>query len=110
MGAEWVYRKLLDRPGKLSLELSAAKTRVILLDRDPPLGGSRFELLGFEFFWGEGLQGESLQKRQSDRFRDDFREFYRPSPIDLSYGGEEPTNAAPRPFGDIPNGIHSVGD
>ncbi len=56
--AERFHQALPERLGKFGLELSAAKTRVIPFHRDPPSGGSRFEFLGFEYFWGKDRKGQ----------------------------------------------------
>jgi RNA-directed DNA polymerase len=62
--AERFYRELPERLGKFGLELSKAKTRVIEMDRNKPSGGSRFEFLGFEFYWGKDRKGRpNLKKR-----------------------------------------------
>jgi RNA-directed DNA polymerase len=67
--AERFYRDLPERLGKFGLELSKAKTRVIEIDRDRPSGGSRFEFLGFEFYWGKDRQGRPHLKRRTARNR-----------------------------------------
>jgi RNA-directed DNA polymerase len=67
--AERYYRDLTERLGKFGLELSKAKTRVIEIDRDRPSGGSRFEFLGFEFYWGKDRQGRPHLKRRTARKR-----------------------------------------
>ena len=65
--AERFHRALPERLGKFGLELSAAETRVIEMDRDRPSGGGRFEFLGFEFYWGEDWKGRPHLKRRSSR-------------------------------------------
>jgi hypothetical protein len=67
--AEQYHQALSERLGKFGLELSAEKERVIPFHRDPPMGGSRFEFLGFEFFWGKDRKGEPHLKRRTARAR-----------------------------------------
>lgn len=67
--AEKIYRELPERLREFGLELSKAKTRVIEIDRDRPSGGSRFEFLGFEFYWGKDRQGRPHLKRRTARNR-----------------------------------------
>ena len=67
--AERFYRELPERLGKFGLELSKAKTRVIEMDRDRPSGGSRFEFLGFEFYWGKDRKNRRHLKRRTARKR-----------------------------------------
>jgi RNA-directed DNA polymerase len=67
--AERFYRDLPERLGKFGLELSKAKTRVIEIERDRLSGGSRFEFLGFEFYWGRDRQGRPHLKRRTARNR-----------------------------------------
>ena len=55
--AERFHQELPERLEKSGLELSAAKTRVIPFDREPPTGKSRFEFLGFEFYRGKDRKG-----------------------------------------------------
>jgi group II intron reverse transcriptase/maturase len=65
--AERFYRALGKRLGKFGLELSAEKTRVIPFHRCPPSGKSRFEFLGFEFYWGKDRGGRPHLKRRTSR-------------------------------------------
>jgi group II intron reverse transcriptase/maturase len=67
--AERFYRMLPERLGKFGLEPSVAKTRVILFDREPPTGKSRFEFLGFEFHWGKDRKGRPHLKCRTARKR-----------------------------------------
>jgi group II intron reverse transcriptase/maturase len=65
--AERFYRVLDKRLGKFGLEVAAEKTRVIPFHRDPPTGKSRFEFLGFEFYWGKDRGGRPHLKRRTSR-------------------------------------------
>jgi len=65
--AQRFYRVLGKRLGKFGLEVAAEKTRVILIDRDPPSGKSGFEFLGFEFYWGKDRGGRPHLKRRTSR-------------------------------------------
>jgi group II intron reverse transcriptase/maturase len=67
--AEQFHQALPERLEKFGLELSAAKTRVIPFHRDPPSGGSRFEFLGFEFYWDKDRKGRPHLKRRTARKR-----------------------------------------
>jgi RNA-directed DNA polymerase len=67
--AERFRQALGKRLEKFGLELSKAKTRVIRIHRDPPSGGSRFEFLGFEFYWGKDRKGKPHLKRRTARGR-----------------------------------------
>jgi RNA-directed DNA polymerase len=65
--AERFYRALAKRLGEFGLELSAEKTRVIPFQRCPPSGKSRFDFLGFEFYWVKDRGGKSQLKRRTSR-------------------------------------------
>jgi len=65
--AERFYNELGPRLGKFGLELSEEKTRVLPFDRSQPSGGTRFEFLGFEFYWGKDRSGEAHLKRRTSR-------------------------------------------
>jgi group II intron reverse transcriptase/maturase len=65
--AERFYRVLGKRLGKFGLEVSAEKTRVIPFHRYPPSGKSRFQFLGFEFYWGKDRGGKPHLKRRTSR-------------------------------------------
>jgi RNA-directed DNA polymerase len=65
--AERFYRVLGKRLGKFGLEVAAEKTRVIPFHRDPPSGKSRFDFLGFEFYWGKDRGGRPHLKRRTSR-------------------------------------------
>ena len=65
--AERFYRALGKRLGKFGLELSAEKTRIILFHRSPSSGKSRFQFLGFEFYWGKDRGGRPHLKRRTSR-------------------------------------------
>jgi group II intron reverse transcriptase/maturase len=65
--AERFYRALGKRLGKFGLEMAAEKTRVIPFHRDPPARKSRFDFLGFEFYWGKDRGGRPHLKRRTSR-------------------------------------------
>jgi len=65
--AERFYEALGKRLGKFGLELSAEKTRIIAIHRDPPTGKGRFQFLGFEFYWGKDRSGKPHLKRRTSR-------------------------------------------
>ena len=65
--AERFYRGLGKRLGKFGLEVAAEKTRVIPFHRCPPSGKSRFQFLGFEFYWGKDRGGKPHLKRRTSR-------------------------------------------
>jgi RNA-directed DNA polymerase len=67
--AERFLPELEGRLKKFGLELSKVKTRIITFHRDPPSGGSRFEFLGFEFYWGKDRRGKPHLKRRTSRGR-----------------------------------------
>jgi len=65
--AERFYSELGERLGKFGLEVAAEKTRVILFHRRPPSDKSRFQFLGFEFYWGKDRSGKPHLKRRTSR-------------------------------------------
>jgi RNA-directed DNA polymerase len=65
--AEAFYRVLGKRLEKYGLELSASKTRVIEFSRRDQSGKSRFDFLGFEFYWGKDRTGKEHLKRRTSR-------------------------------------------
>jgi RNA-directed DNA polymerase len=62
--AERFYRALGQRLGKFGLNLSAAKTRVIPFQAAER---TRFDFLGFEFYWGKNRAGRDHLKRRTSR-------------------------------------------
>jgi len=75
--AERFYRVLGERLEKFGLEVSAEKTRVIPFHRRPPSGKSRFQFLGFEFYWGKDRGGKPHLKRRTSckKLKDSIRRF-----------------------------------
>ena len=65
--AERFYRELGERLGKFGLEVATEKTRVIPFYRHQPSGKSRFQFLGFEFYWGKDRSGKPHLKRRTSR-------------------------------------------
>lgn len=65
--AQRFYRALEFRLGKFGLQLAADKTRVIPFSRSSAPGTSRFDFLGFEFFWGKDRAGQPHVKRRTSR-------------------------------------------
>jgi RNA-directed DNA polymerase len=65
--AERFYRELGQRLGKVGLELSPDKTRVIPCTRQQVPGHTSFDLLGFEFRWGRDRAGKPHLKRRTSR-------------------------------------------
>jgi RNA-directed DNA polymerase len=65
--AERFYRVLGKRLDKFGLKVAAEKTRVIPFHRDPPSGKSRFDFLGFEFYWDKDRGGRPHLKRRTSR-------------------------------------------
>jgi RNA-directed DNA polymerase len=65
--AERCYKELDVRLGKFGLQVATEKTRVIPFDRRSPSGKSRFQFLGFEFYWGKDRSGKPHLKRQTSR-------------------------------------------
>lgn len=75
--AERFYSELGKRLEKFGLEVSVEKTRVIPFHRCPPSGKSRFQFLGFEFYWGKDRGGKPHLKRRTSRkkLRNSIRRF-----------------------------------
>ena len=65
--AQRFYRALQFRLEKFGLQLAADKTRVIPFSRSNAPGVSRFDFLGFEFFWGKDRAGRPHLKRRTSR-------------------------------------------
>jgi RNA-directed DNA polymerase len=64
--AESFYKALSERLGKFGLELSEDKTRGIAFNRHRQRE-SRFEFLGFEFYWDKDRSGKAHLKRRTSR-------------------------------------------
>jgi RNA-directed DNA polymerase len=75
--AERFYSALKERMQKFGLEVAAEKTRVIPFYRHPPDGKSRFDFLGFEFYWGQDRKRRPHLKRRTSRkkLRSSIRRF-----------------------------------
>jgi group II intron reverse transcriptase/maturase len=65
--AKRFYTALEKRMGKFGIGIAVEKTRVIPFHRDPPTGQTRFEFLGFEFYWGTDRGGRAHLKRRTSR-------------------------------------------
>lgn len=65
--AELFYRVLKKRLKKFGLELSEEKTNIITFSRYCKVGRSRFEFLGFKFYWGRSWKGKEKIKRRTSR-------------------------------------------
>jgi hypothetical protein len=65
--ADRFYTMLGQRLEKFRLELSAEKTRVISLSRQPPVAKTSFEFLGFECRWGKDRAGKDHLNRRTSR-------------------------------------------
>jgi group II intron reverse transcriptase/maturase len=65
--AERFYRGLDARLGKFGLQVAAEKTRVLPFDRRLLSGQSRFQFLGFEFYWGKDRSGKPHLKLRTSR-------------------------------------------
>jgi len=65
--AEEFYKMLQERLKEYGLKLSEEKTRIISFNREKDKGTSRFDFLGFEFYWGVDRQGKSHLKRRTSR-------------------------------------------
>src|SRR5712692_10377200 len=61
------YKAMGLRLEKFGLQLAAAKTRIIPFRRSGEPGTSRFDFLGFEFFWGNDRKGEPRVQRRTSR-------------------------------------------
>ena len=75
--AERFYSTLRERMRKFGLEVAAEKTRVIPFHRHPPDGKTRFDFLGFEFYWGKDRKRRPHLKRRTSRkkLRSSIRRF-----------------------------------
>jgi group II intron reverse transcriptase/maturase len=65
--AQSFYKALEFRLEKFGLQLAADKTRVIRFSRKEKPGSSRFDFLGFEFFWGRDRARKPHLKRRTSR-------------------------------------------
>ena len=65
--AQSFYRALEFRLEKYGLQLAADKTRVIHFSRTQKSGATRFDLLGFEFYWGRDRARRPHLKRRTSR-------------------------------------------
>ena len=65
--AQRFYRALQRRLEKFGLQLAVDKTRVIPFSRSNEPGTSRFDFLGFEFFWDKDRAGKPHVKRRTSR-------------------------------------------
>jgi len=65
--AQHFYGALEHRLEKFGLQLAAAKSRVIPFSRNGEPGASRFDFLGFEFYWGKDRAGKPHLKRRTSR-------------------------------------------
>jgi RNA-directed DNA polymerase len=61
------YKVLELRLGKFGLKVAPDKTRVISFNRKNKPGATRFDFLGFEFYWGKDLAGRDHLKRRTSR-------------------------------------------
>ena len=75
--AERFYSALRERMEKFRLELATEKTRIISFNRNAPDGKSRFDFLGFEFYWGKDRKRRPHLKRRTSRkkLRSSIRRF-----------------------------------
>jgi group II intron reverse transcriptase/maturase len=62
--AQRFFAALPKRLAKFGLETAEDKTRIILFNRDST---SRFDFLGFEFYWGKSRWGKTILKRRTSR-------------------------------------------
>lgn len=60
--AEQFYQALAERLGKFGLELAVDKTHIKRMSRFSPDPATRFQFLGFEFYWGRSTKGEAHMK------------------------------------------------
>ena len=65
--AQRFYRALQRRLEKFGLQLAVGKTRVIPFSQSNEPGTSRFDFLGFEFFWDKDRAGKPHVKRRISR-------------------------------------------
>ena len=64
--ARMFLHQLRERLEKFGLQLSEEKTRVMEFKRNNG-GGSRFDFLGFEYFWSKHRDGRVLLRRRTSR-------------------------------------------
>ena len=65
--ARHFFGALEHRLSKFGLQLAAAKSRVIPFSRNGEPGQTRFDFLGFEFYWGKDRAGKPHLKRRTSR-------------------------------------------
>ncbi len=65
--AERFHKALGLRLEKYGLQLAAAKTRIMRFCRSDEPGSTRFDFLGFEFYWGTDRKGERRVQRRTSR-------------------------------------------
>ena len=65
--AQHFYGVLEHRLEQFGLQLAAAKSRVLPFSRNGGPGATRFDFLGFEFFWGKDRAGKPHVKRRTSR-------------------------------------------
>lgn len=65
--AQRFHQALESRLGEFGLQLATDKTRVIPFSRSNEPGSSRFDFLGFEFFWGKDRADKPHLKRRTSR-------------------------------------------
>jgi group II intron reverse transcriptase/maturase len=65
--AQRFYKALGLRLEKYGLQLAAAKTRILRFDRSDGPGTTRFDFLGFEYFWGPDRAGVLRVQRRTSR-------------------------------------------
>jgi RNA-directed DNA polymerase len=65
--AQRFYKAMGLRLEKFGLRLAAAKTRILRFCRSDEPGTTRFDFLGFEFFWGPDRKGEPRVQRRTSR-------------------------------------------
>ena len=75
--AQRFYKAMGLRLEKFGLQLAAAKTRILRFCRSDEPGTTRFDFLGFEFFWGNDRKGVRRVQRQTSRkkFRNSLATF-----------------------------------
>ena len=66
--AQHFFGVLEHRLEQFGLRLAKAKSRVIPFSRKVEPGATRFDFLGFEFYWGKDRSGKPHLKRRT-RFR-----------------------------------------
>lgn len=65
--AQAFYKALKFRLEKFGLQLAEEKTRVIAFSRGHKPGATRFDFLGFDFFWGKDRAGKAHLKHRTSR-------------------------------------------